>query len=177
MLQHIISNSHQCIFLSIHRTILAEQGQTVHVRVNHKCNIMTTLLHQILNVTQILLQRFRVMLKIASRFCIKAGHLLNTKLLQQLRQNNTAYRVHTVNSHLEMSITDSLHINQFQVFHHVNVFLVIRMVLTIMSQMIYVRIFKGLLFSNTQHLVSLFLIQKLTMLIKQFKGIPHSRVM
>ena len=177
MLQDIISNRHQCILFSVHRTILAEQSQTVYIRVNDKSDIMLALLHQSLDVSQVLLQRFRIVLEITCCLHIKTSHGLNTQLFQQFGKNDATDRVHTVKRNLEVCLFNRLNVYQCQILNQIYVLLIIRIVFTIRTQMIYIGIFEIFSFSNTQHFVSFFLIQELTFFVQKLQCVPLARIM
>ena len=70
MFQYIISNSYQCIFLTVHLTIFTNHSQTVNVRVNNKSHITAAFCHQSHDITQVLFKRFGVVLEISGRFTI-----------------------------------------------------------------------------------------------------------
>ena len=177
MLQYIISYCYQRIFFTIHGSIFTDNSQTVYVRVYHKGYITSTFLHQTHDVTQVLFQRFWIMLEVASRFAIQLFHMLYAQLLQQLRQYYTTYRVHTINCHAEISLTDSFYVYQFQRQYAVNMFLVVCIIFTILTNMFDICKFKFFCSSNTQNLITFCRIQEFTMLIQQLQGIPLSRIM
>ena len=76
-----------------------------------------------------------------------------------------------------MSILNSLYVHKFQSKYRINVTLVVRIVFSIFSKMIYIGIFKIFLLSNTQHLITISSSQELTLLVKKFKSIPLAWVM
>src|SRR5574344_1913218 len=76
-----------------------------------------------------------------------------------------------------MSILNSLYVHKFQSKYRINVTLVVRIVFSIFSKMIYIGIFKIFLLSNTQHLITISSSQELTLLVKKFKSIPLTRIM
>ena len=114
MFQHIIGHSHQRIFFTIHHTVLTNHSQAVNIRVYHKSHVCLTTFHKVHNITQILLKRFGVMGKITGRFAIKFLHMLYTEAFEQFGKNNTSDRIHTVDSHAEISFPDSFHVHQIK---------------------------------------------------------------
>ena len=177
MLQYIICYCNQCIFFAIHSSVLTDNSQTVYIRVYHKGYITSSFLHQAHDVTQVLFQRFRIMLEVASRFAIQFFHMLYAQLLQQLRQYHTTNRVYAINCHAEISLTDSFYVYQFQRQHAVNMFLVVCIVFTVLTDMFDVCKFKFFCSSNTQYLITFCRIQEFTMFIQQLQCIPLSRIM
>ena len=135
---------------------------------------MSALLHQSLDVAKVLLQWFGVVLEITCCLGIQTCHGLYTQLLEQLGQNDTAHRVYCIESNLEVCISYCLHVNEVQTEHHVDVLLVVRVVLYILSKMIYVRILKVLCLCYAEHLLTLCLVQELSMVIQEFQCVPHA---
>ena len=177
MLKNVIGNGYQGVFLAIHSAVLAEKRQTVHVGIDDKADIMTALLHQCLYVGKILLQRFGIVLEIAGRFGKETCYGLNTQLLEQLGQNNTAYAVYTIKGYTEISLTDSLYINKVKAQNHIYMFLVVTVIFAIAAQMVHIGIFEIFCLGNTQHFVTLCLIQEFALLVQQLQRIPHTGVM
>ena len=177
MLQDIVGNGYQGIFLAVHRAVLAEEGQTVHIGVNNEAYIMTALLHQRLDVGQILLQRLRVVLEVAGGLGKESCYGLHAQLLEQLRQDNAAHAVHAVEGNAEVGLPDSLGIHQVKAQYHVNVLLVIAVILAVAAQVIHIGILEVLCLGNAQHLVALSLVQELAFFIQQLQGIPHTGIM
>ena len=111
MLQYIIGYGNQRVFFTIHFAVFTNHSQTVYIRVHHKSDIGLTAFHQVHDVTQILFQRFRVMLEVTGRFAIEFFHMLYSKLLQQLRKDDTAHRVYTINGYTETGFLNGFHIH------------------------------------------------------------------
>ena len=79
MLQYIIGYSHQCIFFTIHDTVLANHSQAVNIRVYHKSNIGFSTFHQVHDITQVLFKRFGIVLEISSGFAIEFLYMLHAQ--------------------------------------------------------------------------------------------------
>ena len=82
VLQDVVGYGDESVFLAVHRAVLAEESQTVHIGVNDECYVVSAFLHQRLDVGQILLERFWVMLEVARRFGEESGDGLHAELIQ-----------------------------------------------------------------------------------------------
>ena len=67
MTQHIIGYADQCIFLAEHLSVLAYDGQSVHIRIYHKAHIRLAFFEQVAYLGQVLRQRFGVMREMSIR--------------------------------------------------------------------------------------------------------------
>ena len=177
MFQYIVCHRNQCIFFTIHHTVFADHRQTVYVRVNDKRYISFSTLHQVHDISQIFFQRFRIVGKVSGRFAIEFFDVFHPQTFQQFGQDDTSYRVHTVDSHCEISFFDSLNVYQIECQYTVDMFFIISQVFAIRSQMIDIRIIELLGSSNTKYFLPFGCIQEFSMLIQQFQCIPLFGVM
>ena len=125
MFQYVVGNSNQRIFFTVHLAVFANHCQAVYIRVYNKCNVCLPPFHQVHDVTQVLFQRLGIMLEVTGRFAIELLYVLNTKLLEQLRQYDTAHRVYTVDGNTKVCLSDSFHIYEVKCQYTVDVFLVV----------------------------------------------------
>ena len=73
------------------------------------------------------------MLEVARRLGVEPFDLLHAQLAEQLGQDDAAHGVDRVDSHLEMSLADGFHINEFEGFDGIDVTLVEAVVLLVMA--------------------------------------------
>ena len=112
MAQYIVGHCHQGIFLIEHLSVLADNGQPIHIRIHYKAHVCLGMLHQVGNLRQILRYRLRIMRKSTMRRTMQLEYLLHTQRMKQLWNNTATYRVHTVYCYTEMSSLNRLHIYQ-----------------------------------------------------------------
>ena len=93
MLQNIVGHGNEGVFLAIHGAVLAEESQAVNVGIDNKTYILTALLHERLDVSQVLLKGFGVVLEVACRLGEESCNVLHTQLLKELGQNDAAHAV------------------------------------------------------------------------------------
>ncbi len=172
VLQHIVGHGNQRIFFTVHLTVLTNHGQTVYIRVYHKSNVCLTAFHKVHDVAQILFQRFRIVLEITGRLAVEFLHMLHSELFQQLRKNDAAYGVYTINGYTEIGFPDSFHIHQVKRQHTVDMLLVISKVFAIRAELVHFGKVELFSFGNTKHFIALLLVQELSFLIQKFQGIP-----
>ena len=128
MTQNVVADSHQCIFFSKHLPVFADNSQTVYVRVHNKTDIGFGMLHQVGDLRQVFRDRFRIMCKVTVRSTMQLENFLYPQSWKQFRNNNTAYRVYTVDSDTEISSSDSLDIHQIQLQHTLDVLLIVSII-------------------------------------------------
>ena len=93
VLQDVVGHCNEGIFLAVHSAVLAEESQAVNVGIDHKTYILTALLHERLDISQILLKRFGIVLEVACRLGEEARNVLHTQLLEELGQDDAAHAV------------------------------------------------------------------------------------
>ena len=175
--QYIVCYADQRILLAIHASVLANDCQTVHIRVYDKSHVIPSLCHQAHNVAQVTLQGFGIMLEVAGRLTVQFFYVLNPQSLQQFGQDNSPYRIDAINSHVEIRLTDSLHVHQVKGQDTINMLLVISQVLAVRAQFVHLCILKGFGLRNAQHFVAFLLVEELTLLVQQLQGVPLLGVM
>ena len=129
------------------------------------------------DIGEVLLQGFGVVLEVARRFTVELLYGAHTQLSQQFGQHDTTYRVHTIDSHLEISLADSLHVYEVKCKHAIYMLLVIRVVLCIVTHVVDVGKLECLGSSNRENFISLGSIEELALLIEELEGIPLLGVM
>ncbi len=116
MIEHVVCDRHERVFLAIHLTILLNEGQTVDVRVNHNSQIVAAISHLVHDAAEVFLQRFRIVSKVACALTIEKL-ILHAQRIQQMGKDKTANRVDAVNTYLEMSLADSFRVNEVKLQH------------------------------------------------------------
>ena len=101
VLQDIVGNGHQGIFLAKRLAVLANQRQTVHIGVYADAKVGIVGHNCLAQAHQIGRQRLGVVGKMARRLTVY-GDALHAQLLQQARHNHAAHRIHRVQHNLEV---------------------------------------------------------------------------
>ena len=117
------------------------------------------------------------MCKITIRSCIKFNNFFHTERTQEQWQNNSSNRVNTIYGNCKSCIFNCFYINKFQSEYQINMLLppcIIRFKRSGKIVRYKIKIFTG---SNFQYFHPFQGRQKLSIFIKQFQGIPFSRVM
>ena len=167
MRKNIISNRNKCVFLTKHRTILANECQTIHIGIHNDAEVETTFTYTSHDTLQVLLQRFGIMSEISIGLSIQYL-IVNTQSLEKIWKDNAPHTIDGINANAKASLANSLVVNEFQGEHTLDVTLVESIVFNIFTQMVHIGIFKFLCLCNTEHLVSIFLIEELTLVVEQF---------
>ena len=176
MTKNIIRHTHERIFLAEHIPVLTDNRQSVHIRIDHKAHIRLTGLEQVTDLGQMLWKGFGIMREMTIRRTVQFDNILYANGSQNCRYSQTAYRVHAVDSHREMTFLYRLHVHQrqFQYLLH----MVWQIILGgHMSQVIHLRKREVFGLSNRQHFLAFRIIEELTLLVEQFQGVPLFGVM
>ena len=174
MAEHIVGNADKRIFLAEHTSVLTDKRKTVYIRIDNNTKTELAATHTLHYTAEILLQRFRIMGKIASRFAIKY-FVINAQCLKQFGQDDASHAVDSINTYAEMCLLYSLNIYKAESQHRVYVATVERVVFYIMAESVYIGILKVFLFCNVKHFVAGSLVEKLALTVEQLKGIPLTR--
>ena len=173
--EHIVGYAYQGILLTKHFSIFANERQAVYVRVYYDTHVVATLLQLVHDAAQVLLQRLGIMCEVAVGLAVEEG-VLHAECVEQLREDDTAYRVDRVHANLEVGILDSLNVHEFQGKHRVDVALVECVVFCIFAQSIYVSILEVLLLGDGKYLVAVGGSKELPLVVEELEGIPLARV-
>ena len=171
MVEDVVSHRHQRVFLAIHLAVLLDEGQTVYIRVYDDAEVIATTSNLAHDAAEVALQRLRIMCEIAVSLTIEEL-IFHSECIEQMRQDNATDRVDRVDAHLEVSLLDSIHIHEVESQHAVDMTLVEAVVVGIVSEMIYICVFKILLLCNVQHGIAVGLGQELALVVEQLQRIP-----
>ena len=100
-----------------------------------------------------------------------------TQTFQQLRQDNAAYTVDTVNTDHKASLTDSLNIYETQINDRLDMTVIKTVINRNMAQLVNLSIIKILLLGNLKHALSISSRQEFALAVEQFQCIPLTRIM
>ena len=121
MLEYIVGYADQRVLLAEHITVLADDSQTIDIRINHKAYIRLAAAEQIADLGQVLRQGFGVMREVAVGCAVEADDVLDAYSLQQCRDRQAANGVHAVDGYGEVSLADSFDIHELEVQHVLHV--------------------------------------------------------
>ena len=71
MREHIVGNRHQCVFFAEHASVFTDEGQAVYVWIYYDAKIETAGAHLVHDGSEVFLQRFWVVGKVAGGFTEK----------------------------------------------------------------------------------------------------------
>ena len=115
--------------------------------------------------------------KFTCSLAIKFYDISDTERTQQLRDDNTAYRIYRIDSHCKISFTDSLDIDKSKILDCFNMMQDISIVKIFFPQLHHTDKLIVILISDTNDLFSFGIIKKLSMLVKKFKSVPLDGIM
>ena len=171
MLQHVVRYADQRIFLAEHVTVLADECQTVNIRIDNNTEISLAFAHQIADLRQVLRDRFGVMGKVSVGRAVQADNVLYTQCFEHCRYSQTANGVDTIDGNGEVRFAYSLCIHELEVHYVLHV---VRQVILVLDSTQAVDLSKQeiLFFRYGEHLFSLGVRQKLTALVQQLECVP-----
>ena len=71
MRKDVVGYRNQCVLLSEHLAILADEGQTVYIGIDDYTKVKTSLTHLVHDALQVFLQRFGIVSKLSCAFAVK----------------------------------------------------------------------------------------------------------
>ena len=176
VLQHVVGTGDERILLAIHAPVLTDDGKAVDVGVDGKGDVVLALAHEVHEGRQVLLERLGIMAEIARRIGIKPRHLRDAQLPQQFWQDDATHGVDRIDGHAEVGGTDGVDVDESQVFHQVDMALIVVEILRIIAQMVDVGIVEVALVGQAHHLGCLFGGQELALLVEELQGVPLAGV-
>ncbi len=103
--------------------------------------------------------------------------ILHAQFPEELGKDDATDTVDGIDTHLELSRLDGIHVNQSQLQHAVHMAGIKGIVLDIMTQMVYIRIFELLLLCHIKYDSTIGSRQELSLIVQQFQRIPLAGVM
>ena len=176
VLEHIVGHGNEGIFFAKHGAVFAHQRQTIDIGIDHETDVMTTTAHDIADFAQVFFERFGIVGKIAGRFAIEHRHLRNTQLPQEFGDDDTAYRIDRIDSDGEVGTANSFDIDQFQIFHHFDVTLVVGTVAHMASQTVDIGKLVVVIIGTTHHFAGFLGGEKFAAFVQELQSIPLARV-
>ena len=175
VLEHIVGNADQRIFLAEHVAVLADDSQTVNIRVNYKSYIRLATTQQVANLGEMLRQRFGVMREVSVRCAVEADNILHAECLQHSRNSQSANGVDAIDSHGEVSLAYRLGVHKFQVQYVLHV---VGQIILVLDSAEFADLGESEVFAlgDGEYLFALLVREKLSALVKQFERVPLHRV-
>ena len=172
MLEDVVSNSYESVFFTEHRTIFTNHSEAVNIGVNNETDVVTTLAHEVADFCEVFLQRFGVVSKVTSRFCIEVSNLSYTELTEELGNDHTTHRVYSVECYREVSATDGFNVYEFEFLNVVDVTLVIVEVLCVVTEVVYISEVKVAVISEAHYFSCFFGGKEFALFVEELKRIP-----
>ena len=168
--EHVIGHGHQGVLLPEERAVLADQGQTVHVRIHGDTQVGLLGSHAGAQVHKVRGQRLRIVCELPGRLAVESD-ALHSESLQQPGHHDAAHRVDRIQHHLEAVCADTLRIHQrmSQDSLHVRVG---KVLLHVRAQRIHIAVREAFAVGYLNQFRTLGGIEELPVLIEQLEGIP-----
>ena len=173
--KHIVGHGDEGVLLTEHLTVFLNECQTVDIGVDDDTHIIATLLQFIHDTSEILLQRLRVMSKVAIGLSIEELRLY-TQCLQQLGQDDTTDAVDAVDDNTEASLANSLSIDKFECQHTFNVAAVHGVIFAIVAHVVDIGIEEVFGSSDAQYLLAFCLVEEFAFAVEKLQRIPLTGV-
>ena len=175
MRKHIVGNADKCVFLAEHLSVLADEGQTVYVGVNHDTEVVLSAAHLVHDAREVLLERLRIMCEVACWLSVE-HFVFHAETVEQLRQNDSSNRVDGIHAHLEASLLHCFGIYQLKAEHVFDVPQVGLVAVDKVSQFVNRRVAEVLALGNVEHLSTVFSREELAIAVEQLQRIPLTGV-
>ena len=167
--EDIIRHGDQCVFFDKHRAVFADEGQPVHIGIDHYAQIGLFADDRLRYFGQVLGQRFRVMGELSGRFAVEASTTSHPRL-PQLGYDDAADGVHRIHDHLEAPPPHGFRIDQRQGQHPADMLVVVRLPRNDLADMVHIRENETLVFGQRQHPLALGVAQKFSLGIQEASG-------
>ena len=176
MAQYVVGHADKGVLFAEHHTILADESQTVDIGIDHDTEIEVAALHAIHDAMKVLLQRLRVMGKVACTLAVE-NLVVDTQLLEQLGQDDASYRVDGIYADAELALADSLAVDELQTQHRVDVALVIAVVDGAGAKFVDLSIVEVFFLGHAQNLSAIGSREEFALAVEQLQGVPLTGVM
>ncbi len=176
MLKHIVGYRHKCIFLAEHLAVLVDNGKAVNIGVNHESHISHAGGHKVGNAGEIFRDRFGGMGEVAGGGAVELDNFFYTQCLEQLRYDDTAYRVYGVNGNGEVRVADSLGIDKRESHDGVDMAAVVGSVDVYFAKFVDSSEVEVKFFGQTQHSLAFLVAEEFAVLVEKLEGVPLAGV-
>ena len=100
----------------------------------------------------------------------------HAELTEQLGNDDTAHRVHRIKRYGEMRTTNRFHVDEFELFDHLNVTLVIAVILNEATEVVYIYKLISFCIGGTHHFAGFRGRKELALFVQKFECVPLSGV-
>ena len=169
--QYVVGYAYQRVLLAKHGTVFADKGQAVYIGVYDDTQVETALFHTVHNALKVLLEGLWIMGEVACAVAVQYL-VVDTQCLEELGQDDAAYRIDGIGTHAETSLLDSLQIGQLQLEHCIDMATVVCIVDDALSELVDLGILKLLFLGHTEHFGTVGSSEELALAVKQLQGIP-----
>ena len=171
VLQHIVGDAHKRVFLAEHLTVFADECESVHIGVHNDAKVVAACLHLVHDAVEVLLQRLRVVCEVAGGFAVDDG-VFHSESLEEFGQDNATHAVDGVCADFEVCVAYGFYINEVEGEHGVNVTLVERLVLCVMSEIVDIGVVEIFFFCYFEHLVAIVFRKEFAFAVEQLECVP-----
>ena len=172
----IVRHGDEGIFFAEHLTVLANNSQSVHVRIDHEAHVRFALTQQVADFCQVLRQRFGIMRKTACRLAVKFDDIIYAQGLEHSRNSQSANGVDAVDGNGEVLCFNRFRMHQVEVQYLLNMIGQVVLVSHV-SKVIHFGEGEVLALGDSEHTFSLRIVEEFSVLIEQFEGVPLLGIM
>ena len=175
--QHIVGHSHKRVFLDKHLAVFHHDGETVHVGVDHETHIGAALFHERCDLSEIFGNRLGGVGETSVGLAIELDDILHAESAEQLRDDNTANGIDSVDSHSKVSVDNRLTVNEVEGKHLLDVATVVGIVGEFMSKIGHFGKAVVIGSGNAEHLFAFGVVEKLAVVIEKLQSVPLCGIM
>ena len=171
MREHVIGHRDERILLAEHRTVLADQSQPVHVRIDHHAQIGSLGGDPCRDIGQVLGDRPGRMGEPPVGRAVHLDHLA-PQFPEQYGHHDSSHRVDRIDDDAEPGPANRLTVDQRQGQHAVDMFAVVTAAKDDMPQRVHPGVIVGVVRRNSQHPFALGVAEELAARSEQLQRIP-----
>ncbi len=178
MLQNVISNGYERVFLAKHFAVLLHYREAVNIGVNSKTDVSLLRLDSLRKRDEILFQRLGIVSKIAVCIVIDDSEILDTQCFEEFWNCNATHRIDGIDADREIGFFDGIDVHKRQRQHLINMY-----VLKIFDSLNLSKIHNvhkiSILFGIdgiVDDKLAVLCVEELAIMVEQFEGVPLRRI-
>lgn len=117
VVEHIVGNAHERIFFAKHLAVLADESQTVNIRVDNDTHVAFLGGDEGCDVGKVLGDGLGIVLEVAGRVAVQLYNFVHAESLEQAGDGDSAGGVDGIYGYAEVGFLDGFSINQFELEH------------------------------------------------------------
>jgi hypothetical protein len=172
MRKHIVGHGHEGVFLTEEGAAVGNNSETVYVGVYHKTDIGTAFTYNVGYGGKVFGYWFGCVCKVTRGVAVQLHNVLYAECAEELRHNDAAYRIDSVDCNGEVGFGNSVDIDQRESEHLLDVPAHVGRIGIYMTEFVHTSEVEVFGFGNSENFGTFASVEELAALVEELEGVP-----